>query len=230
MTKIPRHYWTPAEDAELRRLYPDHKTAAVAKIFGLQAHQVYQRAYSLALSKSAAYMASEMSGRIQRLRLQPSMMATQFKPGTVPWNKGMKGLQIGGVATRFQPGKKPHTWVPIGSYRMCDGMLQLKVTDLPGAPNLRWKNVARLVWENAHGPVPASHIVIFRPGMRTAVLDEITLDRLECISRAENARRNHARNKHPQLAGLVQLKGAITRQINRIAREQSTTTNGATAP
>ncbi|KYZ79032.1 hypothetical protein PTBPS01_03975 [Burkholderia pseudomallei] len=55
--------------------------------------------------------------------------------------------------------------------------------------------------------------------MFTNKLEEITLDRVECISMAENARRNHPRSKSPELAKLVQLKGAITRQVNRIARE-----------
>lgn len=77
----------------------------------------------------------------------------------------------------------------------------------------------RLVWEAANGPVPAGHIVVFKPGMRTVVLEEITLDRVELITRAENARRNHPRSRDPELGRLVQLKGAITRQVNRIARE-----------
>ena len=55
--------------------------------------------------------------------------------------------------------------------------------------------------------------------MRTNVLEEITVDRLECISMAENAQRNHPRSRNPELARLVQLKGAITRQVNRIAKE-----------
>ncbi|MFD1839535.1 hypothetical protein [Paracidovorax cattleyae] len=67
--------------------------------------------------------------------------------------------------------------------------------------------------------MPDGHICVFKPGQRTTVLEEITADRVECISRAENARRNHPRNKSPELAKLVQLKGAITRQVNRIARE-----------
>ena len=56
-------------------------------------------------------------------------------------------------------------------------------------------------------------------GMKTAVEAEVTADRLECITRAENAHRNHPRNRDPELGRLVQLKGAITRQVNRIARE-----------
>jgi hypothetical protein len=57
------------------------------------------------------------------------------------------------------------------------------------------------------------------PGRKTSDVDKITLDALEMVSRAELARRNHPVSRSPELAKLVQLKGAITRQINRIARE-----------
>jgi hypothetical protein len=105
--------------------------------------------------------------------------------------------------------------------RVCsDGYLERKLTDDPAiVPARRWVAVHRIVWEAAHGPIPAGHIVCFKPGKKTAVLEEVTSDRLECITRAENARRNHPRNHSPELARLVQLKGAITRQVNRIARE-----------
>lgn len=66
-------------------------------------------------------------------------------------------------------------------------------------------------------------MVVFKRGMKTSVLEEITLDKLDCISRAENARRNHPRNRDPELGRLIQLKGAITRQVNRINREHQQT-------
>lgn len=107
----------------------------------------------------------------------------------------------------------------MSSYRInADGHLQRKVSEASGNNSKRWRGVAELVWVEANGPVPPKHIVIFKRGQHTAVLEEITLDRVECISMAENARRNHPRNKSPELAKLVQLKGAITRQVNRITR------------
>jgi len=75
------------------------------------------------------------------------------------------------------------------------------------------------VWEDANGPVPSGHVICFLPGRRSSDLDAITLDALELVSRADLARRNHPRSHSPELAGLMQLKGAITRQVNRIARE-----------
>lgn len=92
--------------------------------------------------------------------------------------------------------------------------------DVPGPNHKRWIPVSRLVWEEHHGPVPDGHIVIFKePRLATTVLEEITVDKLMCISRAENARRNHPSRSNPELAKIIQLKGAITRQVNRINRE-----------
>lgn len=156
----------------------------------------------------------------------PNSVASRFKPGNAAWNKGVKGwCPPGSKATQFQPGNLPHTWMPVGSYRVGkDGDLQIKWRDCPGATHLCWKPVARLVWEAYHGPIPHGMIVIFKPGTRSSKVEEIRIQNLECITKAENARRNHPRNKSPELARLVQLKGAITRQVNRIAREAESTT------
>lgn len=144
----------------------------------------------------------------------------------------MKGWSAPGTsATRFQPGQRPHTWLPVGSYRISpDGHLERKVNDLPGANHVRWHPVARLVWEAINGPVPKGHMVVFRPGRKTAKLEDITLDRVECITRGENARRNHPQSKSPELGKLVQLRGAITRQINRRTRENTHTDSRGVTP
>ena len=82
--------------------------------------------------------------------------------------------------------------------------------------------VHRMVWEAAHGPVPEGHLVVFRPGQRTSVLGEITLERLDCITRAENCRRNSSHRHGPELQRLAQLRGCITRQINARLRKRQT--------
>lgn len=221
-----RKLWTEQEIETLRRLYPDYSAEVVGKVLGRKPGSVHQKARSLGIEKSEAFNQSDRSGRIQRGRQNPAMVATQFKPGITPWNKGVHWVAGGRSAeTRFKKGEMSgaaqHNYVPIGSYRInADGHLEQKTTDDPAlVPARRWTPVSRLVWEREHGPIPEGFMVVFRPGMKTAVLEQITTDRLECISRAENARRNHPRSKDPELARLVQLKGAITRQVNRINRE-----------
>jgi hypothetical protein len=226
-TTPPRRFWTEAEIERMKREYPDRQTADLAAEFGCSEARVYAKAAELGLHKSAVFMESDRSGRIQRGRHDPRMVATQFKPGQETWNKGVKGVcgtHPNCRRTQFKKGdpiQDRHNYVPIGSLRFSkDGYLERKVTDDPSLfPSRRWVGVHRLVWEAANGPVPAGHVVCFLPGRRSAELEKITLDALELVSRAELARRNHPRSRDPELAKLVQLKGAITRQVNRIARE-----------
>ncbi|OGB26225.1 MAG: hypothetical protein A3I66_00815 [Burkholderiales bacterium RIFCSPLOWO2_02_FULL_57_36] len=217
----PRRKWTPLEEALLVDLYPDVPCFDIAALLERSYSSVYQAADRLNLAKSEAFWASERSGRIQRGKQLPAMKASQFKPGGEPWNKGAHYTAGGRSAeTRFKKGFRPHTWQPIGTYRISgDGALERKVTDLPGANHVRWHPVSRLVWVAANGPVPDGFMVVFKPGCKTKVLAEITPDKLECITRAENARRNHPNSSNPELGKLIQLKGAITRQVNRISRE-----------
>ncbi|WPG35162.1 HNH endonuclease [Variovorax sp. EBFNA2] len=219
--------WTPVMVQLLRDWYPIYASAVVAGALDVPLARVYAKANALGLSKSPEYLASDMAGRIQRGMQHQAMVAKRFQKGHTPWNKG-KHVVAGGrsAETRFKPGQRPHTWVPVGTMRLVPGgsgskqlVLQVKANDLPGPNHVRWHPVHRVVWIAANGPVPDDHIVVFKPGMRTNVLEEITVDRLECITRGASAERNHPRARSPELAKLVQLKGAITRQVNRIARE-----------
>jgi len=226
-TTPPRVRWTDEQVELLKREYPDQLAEDLADRLGCDVKRVYAKASALGLQKSEAFRRSEQSGRIKRGRDDPRMVATQFKPGQNTWNKGVKGIcgtHPNSRRTQFKAdgslrGAAQHNYVPIGTERVSkDGYLERKTNDDHPAVR-RWVGVHRLVWEAANGPIPAGYVVCFLPGRRTAVAATITLDCLELISRAELARRNHPVTRSPELAKLVQLKGAITRQINRIARE-----------
>lgn len=210
----------------LRKLYPDFAAQVVATALGRGIKSVYSKANELGLKKSAEFFSTDASGRVARGKQHPAMVASQFKNGMAPWNAGKKGWQAGGRSheTRFKPGRpatEARNYAPIGSLRISkDGYLERKVNDTHPVHTRRWVAVHRLVWEAANGPITNGWIVVFK-GARTTVEAEITADKLECISRAEHVRRNHPRTKHPELGRLVQLKGAITRQVNRIAREHA---------
>lgn len=212
--------WTAQELDTLKALYPNNTAKAVSRIMGRSPGSVHRKAIQLGIGKSPEFLASDKSGRIQRGKTDPRLTATHWKPGDTPWNKGQR-YRPGGRSeqTQFKPGDKPATTLPVGMYRLCSGQLQRKTSETPGPNYKRWTPVTRLVWESVHGPVPPGHIVVFRPGRATAELALITPDALDCISRAEHARRNHPSSKSPELAKLCQLRGAITRQVNRIIKE-----------
>ena len=215
--------WSETELAALRALYADSLTGDIAAALGRPVTAVYSKAQSLGLRKSEAFLASSASGRLDGARGSQ----TRFIKGQVPRNKGVRGLgkHPNSVRTQFKSGERygvaRHNYVPIGSERITkDGYLERKITDDPNiVPARRWVGVHRLVWEAGHGPIPKGMVVCFLPGRHTIEAARITIDALELVSRADLARRNHPRNKSPELAKLVQLKRAITRQVNRIARE-----------
>ena len=200
--------WSEADLQALRALYSDINNVELGALFERTERAINVQAVKLGLRKSRQFMEQH---------------STRFKPGLVPWNKGAK-YQPGGrcAETQFRPGQRPHTWLPIGSYRLDKtGTLQRKISDDPGGPHKRWRSVHELVWIEHHGPVPDGHLVVFKPGQKTTDPEQITVDRLDCITRAELMRRNSSWTAlPPELARLVQLRGVLTRQINRITQKQ----------
>lgn len=221
-----RRPWSATEVELLREWYPDIPTQDIAALLGISVGKVYNKAFKLRLKKSAAFWASDTATRSKRAMQNPRLASTQFQPGNRPWNVGRKGWQAGGrsAETQFATGISPPNTMPVGSLRITNnkGITQLerKIGTQSGSSHLRWRSVHRLVWEAVHGPVPPGHIVVFKPGMKTLVESGITIDKVDCISRAENARRNDPGRHSPELKALCQLKGAITRQVKRISREE----------
>lgn len=219
-----RRYWTRAEEELLREFYPDWPTEWLAPHFKRTVRQLWEKAEAMGLRKSTAYLASPLSGRLQKHDARGG--STRFKKGQVPANKGLRrpGYAPGRMAeTQFKKGgmtgAAARNYRPIGSTRIVYGNLERKITDDTSIyPARRWRPVHRMVWEATHGPVPKGHIIVFKPGMHTTVEHEITLDRLECITRKENMRRNTLHRYPKELASLIQLKGAVQRQINKRAR------------
>ena len=188
---MPGRVWTTDEDARLRELYDTIPASAIGKLLGRSKSSIKNRTHVLGLTKG------HNSGR--------------FDKGITPWNKG-KRYDSGGRSheTRFKPGDRPKTYKPVGSERVSkEGYLQRKMTDT-GYPPRDWVPVHHVVWREAGREIPSGFRLTFRDGNKR----NFSLDNLELVSIADMMRRNTFHNYGPEIARLVQLRGAITRQIN----------------
>lgn len=214
---ILRKFWTPAERSQLRQLYPDTPSEDAARALGRSVSAIYSQAGLMGLTKSAAYQANAARRMAQR---RPGT-ATEFRPGFTPWNKGMKGLQIGGMATQFQPGhlggNAAKRYQPIGAERISkEGYLERKINDSDPLTQRRWRAVHLIQWESENGPLPPGHALVFRDGNKRNFAPE----NLELITRAELMRRNTIHRLPKEIVGLLHLNARLKRAIRNQERHQ----------
>lgn len=210
-----RQPWSLQDIALLRKLYPVVSTISLAKILGRAENKIYAKAREQGLRKSADYLASPDACHLRRG--DQVGIRTRFRAGKTPWNKGMKGLQIGGFSTRFQSGNLSGNantrYKPIGSERINkNGYLQIKITDDPAVPlQRRWAFVHNLIWQSAHGRlVPPGFRMCYANGDRT----DLRPENLVLTTPQEVMRRNTVHNLPEPLPQIIQLRGALLRKIN----------------
>lgn len=209
-----RRPWTSADRRMLRNLYPHKPTASVAAELHRTATSVSAMAAILGVRKSAAYLASPAACRLRKGDNVGA--ACRFQPGHVPANKGLRrpGYVRGRMAeTQFRKGQKPHTWVPVGTESLdSEGYRKRKVSDNRKlASRFNWRFVHVMVWEEKHGRVPRDHAVVFKNGDRS----DIRLRNLELVPRRELMLRNSVHRLPREIAQVIQLRGALIRQIHR---------------
>lgn len=221
-----RRPWTADEIETVRMNYAAWPDFLIAYLVGKSIHRVRRLARKIGLEKTGLY--TNPHARLWSGYEHPNSVASRIKPGTPPPNKGKKmpkGWAPGRMATtQFKKGEMSgaaqHNYVPVGTLRINskDGYLERKVTDDHPVPARRWVGVHRLVWEAANGPIPAGYRVAFKPGAKTADLDEITIDKLELVTAAEMMRRNTRHNLPLEINQAIQAKACLTRAINRATR------------
>ena len=100
----------------------------------------------------------------------------RFEKGHVPVNKGKKFPGTGNRTT-FSKGNVPANKMNVGEDIITtDGYVKTKIAE----PNL-WEYKHKLIWAEAHGPIPEKHSVIFADGDKL----NLSIDNLLLVSRAE---------------------------------------------
>jgi hypothetical protein len=193
--------WTEEEIEQLRILYPKMITRDIGKKLNKTNRQIYDKAQHLGLKKDQEFL---MDYYRQNYKGYPR---TQFRKGMTSWNKGTKGVMIGGIETQFKKGQEPHNTKPIGYRSLRDGYLVEKTGQ-------GFKFVHVLLWESVNGPVPKGLFVVFKDKNKA----NITLDNLELIDRHEHMRRNNIKNLPKELREVLSIKRSITRKINQLEK------------
>jgi HNH endonuclease len=205
--------WTAREVELLRELYPNTRSATIAKQLRCTASRVYQKAAKLGLHKSVEYLASPDACRLRRGDNIGARF--RFKKGQAPMNKGLRrpGWGPGRMKeTQFRKGERRGVAVdlykPIGTERISkDGYLERKVNDMP--LQRRWRAVHLVEWEAVNGPLPKGFAVCFVNGDKT----DRRLENLTLTSRGDLCRRNSIHNLPPAIKGAITVLGQLKRRI-----------------
>lgn len=222
--------WSDEDLETLRELYPDTPTKKLSAALGHSLTSVYQKAQRIGVAKSVAYMASPAACRLRR-EASAASIATRFKPGQVPLNKGVRrpGWAPGRMAeTQFKKGARTgiaaRNWCPIGTIRTDgEGFLRIKVREgtkgeAYGFGNTKiWPLLNRYVWEQHHGPIPAGHAVVFKDGNRSNVV----IENLEMITRRALMLRNSSQRWGKEVFEVIQLRGALNRKLRSLSEKQN---------
>lgn len=209
---MKRRIWTEDELSVLKGRYHNTTAGDLAKMFGRSVSSVHGKAAQLGLRTDPEFIRE--IGRINSNH--PAVRATQFKPGSIPQNKGKKmsaEVYQKCKGTMFQAGHRPKNSLPVGTeIWKDDGYLWRKIAE----PN-KWKQVHRIIWEENNGPVPKGYIVSFKNKNR----QDIRLDNLYLISRSEQLmKENSMMARYPEeLRSVIRIKAAIKRRINKIDHE-----------
>ena len=197
--------WTPAQREALHRRYPHERTADIVDEVGHSADTIYKEVSRLGIRKTAEFMKSEASGHF--VKGGQNGARSQFAKGGIPWNKGMKGLQIGGEATQFKKGNTPRNHKPVGTIIIrADGYSQTKIAE----PN-KWQLTHHLTWEKA-GNEPPKHpqVLRFKDGNQL----NCTIENLELSSKVEMMAKNSVQTLPKELRKVIHLHGVLMRTIN----------------
>ena len=218
MTKKLFHFTNEQLD-ELKRDYHNHTCKELAERFGCSKNTVYNKANQLKLKKNIEFI--KETARKNFTENHPAKKYWIKKGSTSP-NKGKKMEQFvspEGILkikeTQFKKGYLPHNTLHDGVITkrgVKSGRTYLYVRISVN----KWIPYHRYIWEQAHGAIPKGLNVQFKDKNTL----NCTLDNLYLIERAKQLKEENSfyANYPEEVHKLIQLKGALKRQINKIEK------------
>lgn len=196
--------FTLEEDAIIKENYLDLPIKALGNLIGRSYTGVNTRLRQLGL-----VIPQELRDERKKIGM--------FRKGSVPPNKGKKmspEVYEKAKHTFFQKNHIPHNakndWEE-AKCRDSSGRTYWRIK-LPGKRKLVYKHI--WLWEEEYGKVPKGYNIIFKNGDSL----DCRIDNLECISNAELMSKNSLHRFPEDLKKIIQLKGALKRQINKIEK------------
>lgn len=169
--------WTEEKKSELARLYKSGMTLREISAHmnvPLNAVKAATNNFKILSGRTGCFPKGHRPWNFRTkglVKATQGMKRTQFKKGNLPANT----LHDLAITVRLDHPKtrkgRPYKWI-----RIAKG---------------KWVHYHRWLWEQAHGPVPAKHMVIFKDGNTM----NCVLSNLELITMAENAMRNYNKEK-----------------------------------
>jgi hypothetical protein len=211
-------HFTPDQLEELKRDFPSTSNIDLANRFGCSIYTIENAGSRHNLKKNM-----KLIRKTARKNFTADHPARKFlfRKGNVPSNKGKKQAEYmtpeaieRTKATRFSKGNRPVTCKKVGYERISkDGYIQIKV----GEGRRQFKLKHRVIWAQHQGSIPDGYNVQFKDGNP----QNCHIENLYLISRSEQMKNeNSFHARYPEeVQKLIQLKGALKRQINKINKE-----------
>lgn len=214
---------TKAEKLNLKRVVPNSGTPTATPAEDQFIKENYLTLNFGQIERNLNRSSTFITARLKALKLvrPPELIEriikeSRLKPGNIPKNKGKKLTDYLSpekikkiAATHFKKGAIPKNHRPVGSTRVDskDGYLLVKVRE--GIK--QWKLKHRLLYEEHFGPIPKGYNVEFKDRNR----QNFDPQNLILRTRKQNMLINTIHNYPKEIATLVQLRGALNRQINK---------------
>ena len=157
----PRHKWTDEEKEYLKSIVKNNSYKEIAKKMNDRFN--------------CDFSEEQIKGFMARNKLVTGR-GGHFKKGSIPWNKGTKGLTKANK-TSFKKGIIHFNYKQVGEERIDKyGYVQIKVAE----PNV-WDLKHRAIYREHYGEIPDGHNIIFADGNKM----NFDIDNLIAVSKSE---------------------------------------------